>query len=181
MIAYVKSNPAPPGRASIAGRVALEHRAVHVVDTLNDPEMTYADLGATSTRTRLGVPLLKDGAVVGVIVLNRRAMVPFGERQISLITSFADQAVIAIENTRLFDEVQARTRELTKSLEYQTATSEVLGVISRSAFDLRTVLDTLIEAAARLCGARQAVLRRREGERYTFALPPPASNRSGAI
>ena len=132
MIAYVKSNPAPPGRASISGRVAIEHRAVHVVDTLNDPEMTYADLGATSTRTRLGVPLLKDGAVVGVIVLNRRAMVPFGERQIGLITSFADQAVIAIENTRLFEEVQARTRELTESLEYQTATSEVLNVISRS-------------------------------------------------
>ena len=114
MIAYVKSNPAPPGRASISGRVAIEHRVVHVVDTLNDPEMTYADLGAASTRTRLGVPLLKDGSVIGVIVLNRRAVMPFSERQVALITAFADQAVIAIENTRLFEAEQASKRELQK-------------------------------------------------------------------
>ena len=101
----------------------------------------------------LGVPLLHGGKVAGAIILLRKAAGPFTPRQIALVETFADQAVIAIENVRLFEEVQARTAELGEALQQQTATADVLKVISRSAFDLQTVLDTLVESATRVCEA----------------------------
>jgi signal transduction histidine kinase len=147
-------NPIIAGRGSVTGRAALEQRPVHVPDIRADPEHTYAP--ALNWRTALGVPLLRDGVAVGVIVLFKRIVKPFTQKQIALVGTFANQALIAIENTRLFEEVQARTRELTEALGQQTATADVLKVISRSALDLQRVLDALVESAARLCNAHDA-------------------------
>src|SRR5262249_10193900 len=129
-VRILRHNTIAPGRGSVVCRAALERRTVHVPDAQADPEYTYAvELGPV--RTLLGVPLVRDDVTVGVIVLFNRTVRPFTQKQIGLVTTFADQALIAIENTRLFEEVQARTKELQDSLDRQTATSEVLGVISR--------------------------------------------------
>ena len=144
-----------PGRGTVAGRTVLEHKTVHIPDVLADPEFTFLEFAkAGNVRTMLGVPLLREGIPIGVIVLSRRTVRPFTDKHIELATTFADQAVIAIENVRLFDEVQARTEELTDTLEYQTATGEVLNVISRSLTDLQPVFDMIAESAARLCDAQ---------------------------
>jgi two-component system, NtrC family, sensor kinase len=115
-------------------------------------------------RTVLAVPLLRQDEAIGVLQIRRTEIKPFTDKQIELVQTFADQAVIAIENVRLFEEVQARTRELSGSLQQQTATADVLKAISRSAFDLKTVLDALVEAATRLCEADQgSIARERDG------------------
>jgi GAF domain-containing protein len=169
-VRYVREHPIVPGRGSLTGRTALERRTIHVPDCLADPEFTALDYQRVGRfRTMLGVPLLRDGVTTGVILLCRSAVRPFAVKQIELVTTFADQAAIAIENVRLFEEVQARSHELSEALEQQTATSEVLQVISRSAFDLQPVLDTLVETAAKLCAADQAMVFRRDGSLYRVA------------
>ena len=118
----------------------------------------------------LGVPLLREGTPIGVIALTRSVVAPFTDKQIELVTTFADQAVIAIENVRLFDDVQARTRELSEALEQQTAMSEVLRVISSSPTDLAPVFDTILNNATRLCSGNFAVLWQYDGEVCSSAL-----------
>ena len=156
--AYLKQNPMAPGRGSITGRTALEGRIIHVPDVLADSEYTLLEaqrLGGY--RSNLGVPLLREGVPIGVFVLTRPVVKPFTQQQIDLVSTFADQAVIAIENVRLFN-------ELRESLQQQTATADVLKVISRSTFDLQTVLQTLVKSAARLCDADKAVITRQKAE-----------------
>ena len=153
-----------PGRGSVTGRVLLEGRAIQIPDVLADPEYTLTEtqhLGGY--RTHLGVPLLREGSPIGVIILSRSTVRPFDDKQIELVTTFADQAVIAIENVRLFDEVQARTLELSESLEQQTATSGLLHIIASSPTNLQPVLDAVAETAARICGANDATMRLVDG------------------
>jgi PAS domain S-box-containing protein len=160
-VQYALEHPLRPGRGSLTGRVALEGRAIHIPDVLADPE--YRATGYQKVfgyRTNLGVPLLREGSTtIGVFSLTRNEVTPFTEKQIELVTTFADQAAIAIENARLLN-------ELSESLQQQTATADVLKVISRSTVELETVLDTLVETVARLCRADQAVMFRRLDERY---------------
>src|SRR5262249_10183239 len=121
-------------------------------------------------RTLLGVPLMREGMPIGVVTLGRKKVDPFTDKQIDLVKTFADQAVIAIENVRLFEAEQQRTRELTESLEQQTATSKVLDVISRSAFDLRAVFEAVVESSVRLCGAERGGIYRFDGELLRMAV-----------
>ena len=165
----MNDQPVPSGRGSLVGRVMLEGRAVQILDVLADPEYTFGAPKIGGGRTMLGVPLLREGLPIGVINLQRKMVRPFTDKQIELVSTFADQAVIAIENVRLFDEVQARTHELQESLEYQTAISDVLNVISRSPSQIQPVLDTIAETAQRLCQAKDAYIFRLSSGRYHLA------------
>jgi GAF domain-containing protein len=176
-VQYAAEHPVPIDRGSTTGRALLEGRAIHIPDVLADPEYRatrYQELAGY--RSTLSVPLLRDGTTIGIFALSRTKVNPFTDKQIELATTFADQAVIAIENVRLFEAEQQRTRELTESLQQQTATADVLKVISRSTFDLQPVLDALVETAARLCQADVASITNRDGEVYrvsaNFAYSP---------
>jgi signal transduction histidine kinase len=159
-----------PGRETCTGRVLLEGQAIHIHDCETDPEYRLPDvLKAAGNRAMLGIPLLRQGIPIGVLNLTRSTARPFTDKQIELASTFADQAVIAIENARLFDEVQARTRDLTESLEQQTATSEVLQVISSSPGELEQVFRSMLENAVRICEAKFGVLFRYEGGRFRAA------------
>jgi signal transduction histidine kinase len=159
MVEVASRGPILPERGMLAGRVLLDRRIVQVDDVLNDPDYTWTDAQrAGSFRTALGVPLFREGEPIGVFSLFRARVEPFTEKQVALVTTFADQAVIAIENARLLAELRGRTEELQESLEHQTATSDVLQVISRSPADLEPVFGAMLENAVRICAARCGVL-----------------------
>ena len=170
---FFVEHPFSPGRGTVTGRTALEARPVHIADYLADPELQWRvdpqwreaqRIG--KYRTALGVPLLREGVPIGVLALTRSTVQPFTDKQIELATTFADQAVIAIENVRLFDEVQARTRELSEALEQQTATSELLQVISTSPGELAPVFEAMLANAVRLCEAKFGNLWLRERDDF---------------
>jgi GAF domain-containing protein len=156
---FLEQNPIRPvGRGTVTARVVSERRTVQIHDVMADPEYQWTEAQEVGGfRTVLGVPMLREGTPIGVIVIWREIVQPFTEKQIELVTTFGDQAVIAIENVRLF-------RELTESLEQQTATSEILGVIASSPTEIQPVMDTIAENAARVCGASDAVIRLIEGD-----------------
>src|SRR5262245_29774899 len=167
---YLRRTPVQPGPGSIAGRAAVAKAAVQMEDMQTDPENSRQDIvRVTRVRSGLAVPLMREGEVIGVLVLGRLEKKPFVEREISLLETFADQAVIAIENTRLFEAEQASKRELQESLEYQTATSEVLNVISRSPTDVQPVFNAIARSAASLCKARYCNVFRYDGQSLYFA------------
>src|SRR6516165_5654587 len=175
--AFVKTLSVSPGRGTLTGRTALEGRIVHITDITADPEYDVPEtVRLGKRRTALGVPLLRENVPIGVIALARQRVEPFTKKQIELVQTFADQAVIAIENVRLFDEVQARTEELSEALEQQMATSEVLGVISSSPGELDPVFQAMLENATRICGAEFGALYLCEGETFrpvaTSGMPP---------
>ena len=159
---FIKKNvPITPGRATVAGRALQEGKTVHVADVLEDPEYAAPDAQKLAGhRATLGVPLLREGSPIGVVLLMRRSPKPFTDKQIELVETFADQAVIAIENVRLFEEVRARTRDLTESLSERTRHRRRAQSNKPLGFRLQTVLDALIESATRLCNADQGAITR---------------------
>ena len=167
---YLRTIPHEPGRGSVIGRTLADGTTNHIPDVLADPEYKRLEVQQKAGfRTVLGVPLLREGSPIGVINLLRRRVQPFTEKQIELVTTFADQAVIAIENVRLFEAEQQRTRELSEALEQQTATSEVLNVISSSPGELEPVFDAMLANATKLCEASYGAMWLREGDAFRNA------------
>jgi GAF domain-containing protein len=177
LMEWLERNPIRPGHHSVAARAARERRTVHVSDVLADSEHTYGAKDIEPFRTVLGVPILKNDDLLGVILVYHTVVRPFTDKQIALVETFADQAAIAIENARLFEAEQQRTRELTESLEQQTGTSEVLQVISRSPGDLEPVFASMLENAVRICDAKFGNIYRRDGDAFRLVAShntPPA-------
>ena len=171
LVASFGSLPAPDfrpmGLESPTGRALLNRETIHVHDLQEAMKTEFPDAQALASRsgirTFLSTPMLRGGTPIGLINIRRSEVRPFNEKQITLLETFADQAVIAIENVRLFKELQERNAELREALEHQTATAEVLGIISRSPTDVQPVLDAIVESAARVCGIDDVVLRLRDG------------------
>jgi two-component system, NtrC family, sensor kinase len=156
--AFLEQNPIAPGRQSGSARAALERRTVHILDAQCDPEYTYGVVGIHPLRTVLAAPMLRGEDLLGVIFIYREEVRPFNDSEIALLETFADQAVIAIENVRLFTELQGKNRALTEAhgqvteaLEQQTATSDILRAISSSQADVQPVFDTIVQSSVRLC------------------------------
>jgi GAF domain-containing protein len=167
---YMREHPVVPDRGSVLGRAVAEGRVIQIPDVLADPEYGSSERQRIGGfRTTLGVPLLREKIPIGVIVLSRKTVRPFTDKQIELAETFADQAVIAIENVRLFDEVQARTRDLSESLQQQTATADVLKVISSSPGDLKPVFETMLASAMRICEAKYGHLLLYDGDSFHAA------------
>jgi GAF domain-containing protein/CheY-like chemotaxis protein len=158
---YERTYPMPPSRSQISGRAVITREVVHVHDLLEDPEYPRDLALAGGWRSALSVPMLRDGNPIGAINVIRGEPVPFSDKQIALLQTFADQAVIAIENVRLFKELEARNTDLSVALEQQTATSEVLRVISSSPTDVQPVFDAIVASATRLCGGLYGAMYRR--------------------
>src|SRR5262245_22878983 len=161
--------PRPPQPDQVSGRAILNKEVAQIEDMLADPLFPRELALIGGHRTTLAVPLLREGAPLGAMTLRRAKVEPFTHKQIELATNFANQAVIAIENTRLVEELQASKRELQESLNYQTSISEVLGVTSRSPTDVQPVFDTIARNAARLCSARFCFVFRFDGKLIHFA------------
>jgi GAF domain-containing protein/CheY-like chemotaxis protein/anti-sigma regulatory factor (Ser/Thr protein kinase) len=158
LIAFLERNPMALTRASAAGRASLERRTMHIRDVLSDSEYTYGATQVDAVRTVLGIPMLRADELLGVIVIYRHEVLPFTDSQIALMETFADQAAIAIENARLLSELQAKNADLTEALEQQTATGEILRVISSSPTDEQPVFEAIVESARRLCEATFSVV-----------------------
>ena len=163
----IKQWPIHLDRSSATGRAVLERRVAHIADTLADADYRWGVNIRNEKeihRTILAVPMLKGDVIIGVIVIRRTQVQPFTDRQIAILSNFADQAVVAIENARLINELRERTSDLTESLEQQTATSEVLRVISSSPGDLQPVFASMLENAVRICDAKFGNIYRWDGE-----------------
>jgi GAF domain-containing protein len=183
---FVDRNPIPPGQKTISARAALKRRTVHIADIQADPDIAYLLRDVKPIRTIIAVPMLKGADLVGMITIYRLELKPFTNKQVALIETFADQAVIAIENARLLNELRQRTDDLTESLEQQTATSKVLEAISSSPGDLKPVFEAILENAVRLCGAKFGNLYLREGDGLRAAAmhnapPAYAEQRAGIV